>query len=127
MKAVPMLVYNPGQPDELSYPLGDAPITIGRADDQGICIPHRSLSRQHARIEPSDGRFFVTDLQSKNGTFVNGVQIRRKELRPGDTLTLGELVFLLTHEAPPAAPAGRPAPPPTSPGPSSRARSPACR
>ncbi|RKI01696.1 FHA domain-containing protein [Corallococcus sp. AB038B] len=103
-----MLVYNPGQPDELSYPLGDVPITIGRADDQGICIPHRSLSRQHARIESSDGRFFVTDLQSKNGTFVNGVQIRRKELRPGDTLTLGDLVFLLTHEAPPAAPAGPP-------------------
>ncbi|WP_223633028.1 FHA domain-containing protein [Corallococcus sp. EGB] len=103
-----MLVYNPGQPDELSYPLGDAPITIGRADDQGICIPHRSLSRQHARIESSDGRFFVTDLQSKNGTFVNGVQIRRKELRPGDTLTLGELVFLLTHEPPPVAPSGPP-------------------
>ncbi|RKH11150.1 FHA domain-containing protein [Corallococcus sp. CA047B] len=97
-----MLVYNPGQPDELSYPLGDAPLTIGRADDQAICIPHRSLSRQHARIERSDGRFFVTDLQSKNGTFVNGEQIRRKELRPGDTLTLGELVFLLTREAPPA-------------------------
>ncbi|WP_375759828.1 ATP-binding protein [Corallococcus exercitus] len=102
-----MLVYNPGQPDELSYPLGDAPITIGRADDQGICIPHRSLSRQHARIEPADGRFFVTDLQSKNGTFVNGVQIRRKELRPGDTLTLGELVFLLTHEPPPSTVPGQ--------------------
>ncbi|RKG88477.1 FHA domain-containing protein, partial [Corallococcus sp. CA053C] len=106
-----MLVYNPGQADELSYPLGDAPLTIGRADDQSICIPHRSLSRQHARIEPSDGRFFVTDLQSKNGTFVNGVQIRRKELRPGDTLTLGELVFLLTHEAPPPVVPGRPGEP----------------
>ncbi|RKH48410.1 FHA domain-containing protein [Corallococcus sicarius] len=106
-----MLVYNPGQTDELSYPLGDAPLTIGRADDQSICIPHRSLSRQHARIESSDGRFFVTDLQSKNGTFVNGVQIRRKELRPGDTLTLGELVFLLTHEAPPAVAPGLPGAP----------------
>ncbi|MCY1030639.1 FHA domain-containing protein [Corallococcus sp. BB11-1] len=102
-----MLVYNPGQPDELSYPLGDAPVTLGRADDQTICIPHRSLSRQHARIERSDGRFFVTDLQSKNGTFVNGEQIRRKELRPGDTLTLGELVFLLTPEAPPPVAPGR--------------------
>jgi two-component system, NtrC family, sensor kinase len=100
-----MLVYNPGQPDELSYPLGDAPITIGRADDQGICIPHRSLSRQHARIEATGGRIFVTDLQSKNGTFVNGTQIRREELRPGDTLTLGDLVFLLTGEPPsPGAP-----------------------
>ncbi|RKG88233.1 FHA domain-containing protein [Corallococcus terminator] len=103
-----MLVYNPGQPDELSYPLGDAPLTIGRADDQVICIPHRSLSRQHARIERTDGRFFVTDLQSKNGTFVNGEQIRRKELRPGDTLTLGELVFLLTRDAPPAVAPGTP-------------------
>ncbi|TSC31955.1 FHA domain-containing protein [Corallococcus sp. Z5C101001] len=106
-----MLVYNPGQSDELTYPLGDATITIGRADDQAICIPHRSLSRQHARIESADGRFIVTDLQSKNGTFVNGVQIRRKELRPGDTLTLGELVFLLTRDPPPGVAPGRPGEP----------------
>lgn len=106
-----MLVYNPGQPDEQTYPLGDATLTIGRADDQAICIPHRSLSRQHARIESADGRVIVTDLQSKNGTFVNGVQIRRKELRPGDTLTLGELVFLLTHEPPPGVAPGRPGEP----------------
>ncbi|WP_437735086.1 ATP-binding protein [Sorangium sp. So ce1335] len=96
---MPTLIYNPGAPDEQVFVLGDAAVTIGRAEDQAICIPHRSLSRSQARIEKSEGRFFIVDLQSKNGTFVNGMRVQRKAIRSGDTITLGDLDLLFTADA----------------------------
>ena len=98
-----MLIYNPGEPDEKAYPIGEAAVTIGRGDDQTICIPHRSLSRSHARIEPREGRFYVVDLESKNGTLVNGVRGPRLEIRHGDTITLGDFDLLFRGNAPVAA------------------------
>jgi signal transduction histidine kinase len=95
---MPTLVYNSGAPDESSFPVGEEAVTIGRAEDQAIYIPHKSLSRSHARIEPSDGRFFVVDLDSKNGTLVNGVRVKRREIRHGDTITLGDLDLLFRVE-----------------------------
>jgi signal transduction histidine kinase len=102
---VSTLVYNPGEPDEKSFAIGDVPVTIGRGDDQTICIRHKSLSRSQARIEPSEGRFFVVDLDSKNGTLVNGVRVQRKEVRHGDTITFGDLDLLFRSE--PDAVSGR--------------------
>ncbi|WP_437953703.1 ATP-binding protein [Sorangium sp. So ce296] len=99
---MPTLIYNPGGPEEQVFLIAEADVTIGRAEDQAICIPHRSLSRSQARIELSEGRFFVVDLQSKNGTFVNGVRVQRKEIRSGDTLTLGDLDLLFTVDADPS-------------------------
>jgi len=90
-----MLVHNKGQADELSFPIGTEPTIIGRSEELAVCIPHRSLSRHHARIEHSAGRFFISDLESKNGTFVNGVRVRRQEIRPGDLLKLGDVTLLL--------------------------------
>ncbi len=93
-----VLVYNEGRVDEMRVPIGAEPITIGRGEDQTVSIPHRSLSRSHARIEASEGRFFISDLRSKNGTFLNGVQLQRQELRAGDILKLGDLTFLVREE-----------------------------
>jgi signal transduction histidine kinase len=92
------LVYNPGEADEKVFLIDDAIVTIGRADDQTICIPHKSLSRSHARIEPAEGRFVVVDLGSKNGTLVNGVRAERREVGHGDTITLGDLDLLFRTE-----------------------------
>jgi len=90
-----MLVHNMGHADELRFPIGTERAIIGRSEELAICIPHRSLSRHHARIEYAEGRFFISDLESKNGTFVNGVQVRRQEIRPGDLLKLGDVTLLL--------------------------------
>ncbi len=97
---MPRLIYKPGQPDELTFHIHDEPVTIGRANDQTICIPHSSLSRHHARIESSNGQFFIIDLQSKNGTLVNDVPVRRQELHPGDLLKLGDIVLTFSKETP---------------------------
>ncbi len=90
-----MLIHNIGHEEELSFPLGTEPAIIGRSEDVPICIPHRSLSRHHARIEHSEGRFFISDLESKNGTFVNGLPVQRQEIQPGDLLKLGDVTLLL--------------------------------
>lgn len=90
-----MLIHNVGLADELSFSLGTEPVTIGRSEDLAISIPHRSLSRHHARIEHSEGRYFISDLESKNGTFVNGMQVQRREIRPGDLIKLGDVTLLL--------------------------------
>jgi two-component system, NtrC family, sensor kinase len=90
-----MLVHNMGQAGEVRFPLGDEPVTIGRSEDVAISIPHRSLSRHHARIVSADGLLFISDLESKNGTFVNGARVRRQDVWPGDLIKLGDVTLLL--------------------------------
>jgi len=106
---VSILIYNPGEPDERSFTIGEVAVTIGRGSEQTICIPHRSLSRNHARIEPSEGRFYIVDLESKNGTLVNGVRGQRLEIRHGDTITLGDFDILFRGDTSPTSDTG-PAP-----------------
>lgn len=65
-------------------------IVIGRSSRLDLTLPDRALSRQHARIFKSDGRWMVEDLGSRNGTFVNQVRLEGpQEVRPGDRVTLG--------------------------------------
>jgi hypothetical protein len=54
------------------------PCVIGRDENCDICIKDSALSRKHLRIDFRDGHFFVTDLDSKNGTFINDVQLRSR-------------------------------------------------
>jgi len=55
-------------------------ITIGRDPDCDLVLPEEdtSISRQHARITLVDGQFILEDLDSANGTFVNGQQVSKK-------------------------------------------------
>lgn len=67
------------------------------------CIKDDSnISRRHCKIEHINGRNYVTDLNSTNGTFVNGNQIspsQRVEIAPGDNLRLADLEFIITNIA----------------------------
>jgi transcriptional regulator with GAF, ATPase, and Fis domain len=53
-----------------------------------------AVSRQHCVVEPAEGRFRLHDLDSRHGTFVNGVPVRERLLEEGDLITLGSSVFL---------------------------------
>jgi pSer/pThr/pTyr-binding forkhead associated (FHA) protein len=77
-------------------PLSDNAVTIGRDVEAGIQVLDRSASRFHCEVFPVGGMWFVRDLESKNGTFVNGEQLSDEELlRAGDVIRIGtsELVF----------------------------------
>lgn len=86
------LIYNAGLFDERVYDLENG-ITLGRAKECDGYLLNKNLSRQHASIQWSDGRAFVVDLQSKNGTFVNGARVDRQELKDGDKIALGGAIF----------------------------------
>lgn len=91
---------NPGLPDEQVFALGEGVTFIGRDVENQISVLHRSLSRQHARLDMAGGKVILTDLQSKNGTFVGSTRITRHELQAGDAFTCGAVTFRLLGESP---------------------------
>jgi adenylate cyclase len=90
---MPQLILNPGLPGEKIHPLSDGTVTIGRTEDNAIFVLHKSISRKHAQLDVAGARVTLTDLQSKNGTWVNGERIDRRELKPGDQLKCGDVPF----------------------------------
>ncbi|MBR2283510.1 MAG: FHA domain-containing protein [Ruminococcus sp.] len=64
-------------------------ILIGRHASADIRLPEMSVSRYHALLTVADGVWTITDLGSKSGVFVNGVQIKRKKLRENDVISIG--------------------------------------
>ena len=66
---------------------------IGRADDNDVTIPDGRASRHHARIVAEGDGFAIEDLQSSNGTFVDGVAVRRARLHAGASVVIGETVL----------------------------------
>ena len=76
-------------PGSRRFLLSDKPLHIGRDQDNDIVIRDRAVSRFHCRLEPYCGVIMVRDLQSENGTYVDGVRVERAVLRPGTGLRLG--------------------------------------
>jgi len=78
---------------ENEYLIAKDVITIGRHPNNMIPIPQEAISRHHAKIQRKGSKVVIVDLNSSNGTFVNGVRIRCHELREGDIITMGDLEF----------------------------------
>lgn len=72
-------------------------ITIGRAADNMICLNHASVSKHHAVLAIDGGTFKLSDLESTNGTIVNGHHIVCTQLRDGDRILLGEVELRFTR------------------------------
>ena len=83
--------------EELAWgePIGTKGITIGRDDDNSIRLEDTKVSRHHAVVRPREGKWFVEDLDSTNGVYVNGAKVKQAELRRGDQVRVGnyDLVF----------------------------------
>ena len=77
--------------------LTDEPLTIGRDAANRLHPGDLSLSRQHCTVAVDDGRMTLTDHDSLNGSFVNGVPVRARILEHGDQVKIGESVFLFLH------------------------------
>ncbi len=71
------------------------PITIGREEGNAVQLNDERISRYHVKIQEDEGRLVVTDLDSTNGTRVNGHVCNLKILRYGDTISVGRSVLLV--------------------------------
>jgi pSer/pThr/pTyr-binding forkhead associated (FHA) protein len=82
------------------------PLTVGRSQTATVYLDDKTLSREHTQFFLQNGRLFVKDLQSKNGTYLNGALLQRAEaLKPGDRVKVGVAAFTVAHEAGDALPA----------------------
>lgn len=76
--------------------LGGQPLLIGRAQDAGLVLEDDYASGRHARIFPQGSRWFLEDLGSTNGTFVQGNQLTRTmAIDPGTPVRIGKTVMEL--------------------------------
>ena len=75
-------------------------LSVGRDPANSLCLRDPAVSRKHFTISKTDSAFQLVDSKSHNGTFVNGIPVRRKLLTHGDNIRVGrcELVFLITEE-----------------------------
>jgi transcriptional regulator with GAF, ATPase, and Fis domain len=92
--------------------LSDSPISVGRLEANQLCLSDPAVSRSHCTIQPveslnsqgqngqgQNSQYELVDLDSRSGTFVNGMPVLRRSLDHGDTIRIGNASFLyLTHE-----------------------------
>ncbi len=67
------------------------PLTIGRDPENVIVLDHTAISRFHCRISSENGQYFVRDLGSTNGTYLNGRRVNNERLSPGDELIIANV------------------------------------
>ncbi len=87
-----------GKLDDTVISMTDGPVLIGRQAGATLKIGNASVSRRHAIIEREGDRFIIADLGSRNGTFVNDVPVRRRELQHGDRVRIGDSQFFFLYE-----------------------------
>ena len=75
------------------FPLKEGENTLGRGQDSDIQIQTKSMSRKHFQIIVKTESAFIKDLNSRNGTFVNGVLIKQSQLNPGDKISVHQTVL----------------------------------
>jgi pSer/pThr/pTyr-binding forkhead associated (FHA) protein len=78
-----------------AIPLPSNVTVVGRRRDCDLRIPLPSVSRRHCQLSNLDGVLKVRDLSSRNGTIVNGVAVDEAEIKPGDVIKVGPLIFKL--------------------------------
>jgi len=90
MQAKLVIVAGASKPREISLSL---PMIIGRGREASLTLPHPLVSRNHCEIVERDGKLYVRDLDSLNGTFVGNQRVAESVLSPGELLTIGTVTF----------------------------------
>lgn len=106
------LVVEQGAREGVTIPI-EGQVLVGRDPSCTLALPDRGVSRRHVMLAASPEGVLCLDLESRNGTRVNGERVRRATLRPGDRVRLGEallLVSLAADSRPPARASGGEAP-----------------
>jgi pSer/pThr/pTyr-binding forkhead associated (FHA) protein len=66
------------------------PLVVGRSPECDVCVHDILLSRKHCQFEPEGAGWTLTDLASKNGTFLNNMEVGRHRLKDGETVNIGK-------------------------------------
>jgi hypothetical protein len=74
--------------------LGEDPVCIGRSEDCEVQLADKNVSRRHAEVRREGAGFVLVDLDSTNGTRVNGGRVKRRDLSDGDEVTVGATTLL---------------------------------
>lgn len=83
-----------------TFELNDAECVVGRSDVQ-VRLKDTTVSRTHARLFDQVGQYYIVDLGSANGTYVNGVRIVRPfQLKQGDHIRVGKSVLVFSEDQP---------------------------
>lgn len=88
-------IEGPGAPHK--FEVGHVYMVIGRSTDASICIVSPSISRRHMALRRVGADLHCEDLESRNGVFLNGIKVHSATLREGDTLQVGDAIFIY-HE-----------------------------
>src|SRR5271169_3822364 len=105
----PRLLVIAGPSKDSTIPLPDGESALGRDPTNAVAVADASVSRKHCLLrKEEDGRFQIKDLDSRNGTLVNGLAVKEQWLRHGDEIATGDSVFLfLLEDEDQALPASR--------------------
>src|SRR5215831_19370415 len=87
-----------GKLEDTVISMTEGPVLIGRQAGATLKIGNASVSRRHAIIERDGDRFIIADLGSRNGTFVNDIPVKRRELHHGDRVRIGDSQFFFLFE-----------------------------
>jgi len=88
------IVEGPGAGTEFNV---DQAVILGRLDSNDVPVHDPKASREHAKIYRQGAKFSIVDLNSSNGTFVNGKQITKQELAHEDRITIGKVTMVFEN------------------------------
>lgn len=96
MNEKPVILASEGELVGQQWAIDQDPFIIGRGSDCNIVLPERQVSRHHVKITRDNGQYVLHDLQSKNGTHLNGVQVTGSApLQDGDEIQIALCVKLM--------------------------------
>ncbi len=82
------------------WEVADRPLLVGRGEFATACVADESLSRAHFLILCEGKEFFVVDLESQNGTWMDGAPVYGRRLHEGDVIQAGASVFRFSRQSP---------------------------
>jgi predicted component of type VI protein secretion system len=108
-----LVVLNPGKTEGKVIPITLSQFVIGRDPQCHLRPASAVISKRHCAILARDGKVFLRDFESTNGTFVNDQPVKGEvEIKHDDKIKVGPLEFGIRVEVPAPAPVNRPTPPP---------------
>lgn len=93
---MPSLFVIRGNDQGVRFELDEPMVRLGRDSSSSLQVHDTEVSRQHAEIRQTENDFVISDLNSSNGTYVNGQAVRRHVLASGDQIQVGRTLMLYT-------------------------------